>query len=211
MRLFRLLPSLLLAALLLATGRPAAAQNLSIEQLLELSTPVTTSAGTLHPGTDLSYWTFEPKTPQAAEEKLTWGWQDEYSSDTTRVLSCQLSLRPAPQGFDVLLYVHRLPVYNQLRRELEKKRFVALPVTCLGGGCVGFRYTLPTATIAFYEGKPGDYPFVIVVQPRAGRTLPVPPPVPGAPGQTVKNKTKTKPRPEPESTVLATDPASARR
>lgn len=177
----------------------ASAQNLSVERLVNL-----TSLSDGH-SADMSEWTFQPATKQAAEETLTWGWQSVYESDTVRVLPIQLSLRPAPHGYDVVLYVKKLPLYNQLRRELEKKKLAPVPVTCLGADCLGFRFTTPTCTLAFYEGKPGDYPFVIVVQPKAGRPpLPEPPARAGKRAQAVKIKVKSK-------AAAPADPASAQR
>lgn len=203
MRTFSLLALLLLGPLL-----PASSQDMSIDRLLGLTA---TTGG--RPA-DMSDWAFGPKTRQAAEEKLTWAWWPTADAAAAAAGSgekevrppFQLSLRPAPNGYDVLLYVQRLPLYNQLRRELEKQKLEGLPVTCLGAECLGFRFSLPTATVAFYEGKPGDYPFVIVVQPKAGRP-PLPEPPPGT--QTVKTKVKTNPAALPQ--VPASVPASAQR
>ena len=200
MRTFSLLALLLL---LLGPVLSASAQDMTVERLIGLTAlPVGNSA-------DLSDWSFQPATKQAADEKLTWGWPAGGESDTARVWPFQLSLRPALHGYDVLLYIKRLPVYNQLRRELEKKKLGGLPVTCLGANCLGFRFNTPTCTVAFYEGKPGDYPFMVVVQSKAGRPpLPEPPPTPGQ-RQTVKIKAQRKaPAPVP---ALPADPASAQR
>jgi hypothetical protein len=191
MRTFSLLALLLL---LLGPVLSAAAQGITVERLINLTaTPEGHSA-------NLPDWTFQPLTKQAAEEKLTWSCCLAYDSDTVHVPPLQLSLRPAPHGYDVLLYVKRLAVYNHLRRELEKQKLEPLPVTCLGTNCLGFRFNTPTCTVAFYEGKPGDYPFVIVVQPKAGRPpLPEPPALAGKHPLPVKVKSKAADTAEPAS------------
>lgn len=196
----------LLALLLFARTAAVHAQDISIERLLHL-----TELPKGHTA-DLGDWTFRPATALADEENLTWAWHAGYGADTARVPALQLTLRPAPQGYDVLLYLKKLPYYNQLRRELEKQKLVAVPVTCLGAACLGFRFNTPTCTVAFYEGKPGDYPFVVVVQPKAGRAALPAPPVPAGTGQTVKTKVKTKALAAPLlAAPLLAAPASAQR
>lgn len=197
MRSFSLLALLLL---LLGPVLRATAQEITIERLIGLtSMPEDHSA-------DLSEWKFQPATRQAAEEKLTWGWHSVYETDTGRVLPLQLSLRPAPHGYDVVLYLKRLPLYNQLRRELEKQKLDPVPVTCLGASCLGFRFNTPTCTVAFYEGKAGDYPFMVVVQPKSGRPPLPEPPAPAGKRQTVKIKVTGK-----GLAPAAAEPASAQR
>ena len=200
MRNFSMLSLLLLVGPVLR----ASAQDISVERLINLtSVPNGISA-------DLTDWSFQPATKQAAEESLTWGWHSVYESDTTRLLPLQLSLRPAPHGYDVVLYLKRLPLFNHLRRELEKGKLEAVPVTCMGATCVGFRFNTPTCTVAFYDGKPGDYPFMVVVQPKAGRPpLPEPLAPAGKRPQTVKIKTRSKA--EAPAPVNPAEPASALR
>lgn len=153
----RILPLLsMLALLLLGPLAPALAQDITLERLVIL-----TALPEGHKA-DLGDWSFGPKTPQAAEEKLTWGWWPS-ADDLQNPPVMQLSLRPVALGFDVLFYAKRPLVYDQLFRALEKQKLTPVPVTCIGKGCTGQRFAAPTYTVAFYEGKPGEYPFVVVV------------------------------------------------
>ena len=80
-------------------------------------------------------------------------------------------LRPLARGYDVVLYVRRLSVFNQLHRELDRQRLEAVAVTCIGPKCLGERFTTASGTVAFYQGKPGDYPYIIVLHPISGPHL----------------------------------------
>jgi len=190
--------SLLALLLLLGPVLRGSAQDLSIERLVALTAlPDGHSA-------DMVDWSFQPPTKQTSDEPLTWGWPAEYSADSTGTLPLQVSLRPAAHGYDVVLYIQRLPLYNHLRRELEKRKLTPLPVTCLGAGCLGFRFDTPACTVAFYEGKPGDYRYMVVLQPKTGR-----PPQPAA----ASKRTPTEAPPAertPTATNLLVEPDTLR-
>lgn len=132
----------------------------------------------------------------------------------------QLSLRPLAKGYDVVLFVRRLAVFNQLHRELDRQRLEAVSVTCIGPKCLGERFTTASGTVAFYQGKAGDYPYIIVLHPLSGPglrtvrvsgpagaakpaapplTLPLPSPAPPSPASPVRDSLGSSPaglRPE---------------
>lgn len=166
---------LLLLAFLTAGASPAAhAQDISLTQLVNLSrlpANLTTAQGD---DAELADWSFRPSTRQAEEEKLTWAWWPTGESGGTP--PAQISLRPNHQNLDVMVYLTRLTAFNRLRRELDRQHLKPQPVTCLGPGCTGERYATEEYTVAFYQGKPGDYPYMVVIQPKTPGTGTVSPP-----------------------------------
>lgn len=155
---------LLLALLVIGTSA-ARAQDITLTQLVGLSRLPADLSPAHNAEADLPDWAFQPDTRQAEEEKLTWAWWPTGVADGTP--PAQLSLRPNRQTLDVVLYLTRLTAFNRLHRELDRQHLKPLPVTCLGPGCLGERYTTEHYTVAFYQGKPGDYPYMVVIQARA--------------------------------------------
>lgn len=170
--------------LVLATGASpvlaprAHAQDLALDKLTGLlALPVDlTPARAAEAG--LPEWVFRPASPVTEEEPLTWGWWPP--SDTPGHLpGALLSLRPNHGAFDVVLHLRRAGTFNQLHRDLQRQKLLPLPVTCLG--CQGERFTSPTYTVAFYQGKPEPYPYIVVLHRTEGSAPTGRQPAPGAP------------------------------
>jgi hypothetical protein len=172
---------LLLAGLALVGSPTVQAQDISLDKLLNLTSLPVDLKPAQNPPAVLRDWVFQPATPQASQEALTWAWWASEGGPTPESTPpAQLSLRPNQQQLDVVLYLHRFAVYTRLRRELDRQHLTAVPVTCLGPGCSGLRYVSGTHTIAFYEGKPGDYAYMVVIQPKPLGTSAKPVPTPAS-------------------------------
>lgn len=169
---------LLLLAVLALGGSPAVqAQDIPLDKIIGLAKlPVEFQHPDDTPAV-LRDWVFHPSTTQAESEKLTWAWWPSEGGPTPdSPPPAQLSLRPNQEHLDVVLYLHRFSVFTRLRRELDRQHLPPVAVSCLGPGCIGQRYVSGTFTIAFYEGKPGDYPYMVVIQQKPAGTSATPAP-----------------------------------
>lgn len=150
---------LFLALLASSCASTVQAQDLSLEKITSLaSLPATLTAARNHEA-ELGDWVFNPSTP-TAQEPLTWGWwppADASGGPATALLS----LRPNHGSLDVVLHLRRASSFSRLRRELLHQKAVPEAVTCLG--CSGERFTIPGYSIAFYQGKPEPYPYIVVL------------------------------------------------
>ena len=158
---------LILAALATFIGSAGHAQDVSLDKLVSLaSLPPDLTAARNHEAS-LGEWVFHPISSVTEAEPLTWGWWPPTDGAGT-LPGALLSLRPNHGTLDVVLHLRRAPNFNQLHRELLRRRASTTPVTCLG--CTGERFTTPAYSICFYQGKPEPYPFIIVLH----RTLEAP-------------------------------------
>lgn len=167
--------------LVLAAGRPAAAQCLSLDQLLALAPE--SSALNAPPAED-----GPPPNLQRLLPKLTWAYQGQitgtrdffwtspaFGGPLDQPTTSWLCLRPSQITRDVVLKTTRAACVRQLRQELEKK-LRPEPVTCVE--CEGVRYQSEAYSVTIYSHKKGQYPFVVVVRqplaaaPSAARTGP---------------------------------------
>jgi hypothetical protein len=163
---------LFLATLACLLAPAVHAQEIPLEKLTTLASlpPDLTPARSQEAA--LEEWVFHPTTTLADTEPLTWGWWPPSDGGGT-LPGALLSLRPNHGTLDVVLHLRRASAFNQLHRELVRLKAATTPVTCLG--CTGERFTAPTYTVSFYQGKPEPYPFIIVLhrstEPAAGAPL----------------------------------------
>jgi hypothetical protein len=153
----------LILAALATFGAPAVqAQEVSLNKLISLASLPPDLTASQNQEASLGEWVFHPACSVAENEPLTWGWWPLNESAGT-LPSTLLSLRPNHGTLDVVVHLRRAPNFNQLHRELLRHKAVSAttPVTCLG--CTGERFTTPTFSIYFYQGKPDPYPFIVVL------------------------------------------------
>jgi hypothetical protein len=136
------------------------AQTLPLDKLVSLTKLPATLGPTRQSQADLPTWVFQPTTPLAQQEALTWGWWPEAPAPSS-VPPAVLSLRPDRGLYDVVLYLSKPAVFHSLRRELTRKKLAPEVVTCLN--CAGERFNTPTYTVALYQNKPQPYPYIVVV------------------------------------------------
>ena len=162
------------AGLLLLLGPPAQAQCLPLTQLLVLahqSAAVTQMVVTgaaphslLQRILPADEWAYQG--PVGSTRDYYWTNLEPGARAGQRPTSW-LSLRPAQATHDVVLKTTAGGCIRQLRRELEQQQLHPEAVTCLD--CEGVRYQAPAYNVTIYSGRPGDYPFVLVL-----RQLPAP-------------------------------------
>lgn len=154
-------------SLVLAAGRPAAAQCLSLDELLALA-PESSALATAPAGDGL------PPNLQRMLPKLTWAYQGQiagthdyfwtspaFGGPLDQPTTSWLCVRPGQATRDVVLKTTRAACVRQLRQELEKK-LRPEPVTCVE--CEGVRYQSEAYSVTIYSHKKGQYPFVVVVR-----------------------------------------------
>lgn len=159
----------ILLTLLAASGvSTAQAQNIPLEQLLHLSSLPATLTPATQATARLTDWTFWSGAVPPKQEPLSWTWWPDNLPESERVgdAPALLSLRPNHTQQDVVLHLTRVATFNHLRRQMERQNITPEPVTCLGCPTPGERYLLATCSVVFYQGKPGAYPFLVVVQSR---------------------------------------------
>lgn len=156
--------------LLLATGIPAAAQELSLDQLTKLGTLPTDlplqkmTALLLPPG-----WTYRGHVNQTDE--LYWTAGDKVTVGDETLDEAWLSLRPMPNGTMDVLY-KTLPGGGAegLQREVKHLKLANIAVTCLE--CEGVRYDADSYTISFYSHKKKGYPNIVVLHQAPAQSAP---------------------------------------
>ncbi|WP_139926382.1 hypothetical protein [Hymenobacter sp. DG01] len=160
MKNLRILFAAVLAAFL---AGPAAAQTLSLDQLLKLSAlpaglPLQKMTAALFP----PEWAYRGHVNQTEETYWTANATD-YDYDTeTETPTSWVSLRPMPGGsVDVLFKTTSNRNIEPIRKELKRLKFEATPVTCLE--CQGERYTGPNYSVTLYTGKKGPFPVILVI------------------------------------------------
>jgi hypothetical protein len=153
--------SLSLTLLLLSSASAALhAQTLSLDKLVGLTHLPASLSAEHENAADLPGWVFQPATPLAQQEQLSWGWWPE-NTTVTPVPPTVLSLRPNHGLVDVILYLSKPAALHSLRRELVHQKLNPQVVTCFK--CEGERFTTATFSIALYQNKPEPYPYIVVV------------------------------------------------
>lgn len=150
---------------LLAAGMagPAAAQSLSLDQLLKLSAlpaglPLQKLTAALFP----AEWTYRGHLNQTEETYWTANDPEDDFDPESEAPTSWLSLRPMPgRAVDVLFKTSAARHFEPIRRELRRLKLEATPVTCRE--CQGERYTGPNYSVTLYSGKKGPFPFILVV------------------------------------------------
>jgi hypothetical protein len=154
---------------LLLLGRPAAAQCLTLAELLSLSTtprpesaallaeslPIWVAKGPVLPGDTESYWVLPSPNSNGVDDSLVVGW---------------LSLRPVRDVFDVLYKSDQGSCLEALRRELARAHYPATLITTLGGE--GVRFSAPTFSVSLYIRTKKPFPYVVVLRQNAPGAAP---------------------------------------
>ena len=161
---------LILSCLLLSGGR-AAAQCVSLPELLALSTtprpgtppevlapalPAWVAKGPVGAGDPELYWVLPQPGSNDASDSLAVGW---------------LSLRPNRDAFDVLYKSTQSNCLEALRRELARAHYPVTLITTIGGG-EGVRFSAPTFSVALYTRTKGPFLYVAVMHQNAPGAAP---------------------------------------
>ena len=165
----------LLLLVLFGIGRPgqAGAQCLSLRDLIALSTtPTALTAPEKLPELPAADWKFEGPVPNS---------QDIYWTSTSKngngLPKATLTLRPMQQLVDAVLKTTDPACIRQVRAELKELNRPFVLVNC-PGGCEAQRYESTAVQTTLYSRMPGDYPFVLVMHPRAAPLVPAAAPKP---------------------------------
>jgi len=150
------------AALILACTPAAHAQDISLEKMLTLASLPVSLTPAQNQEAALAEWVFHPSAPLSLmqDEPLTWAWWPPANTPAS-LPGALLSLRANHGTFDLVLHFRRVTNFNQLHRECLRLKLPVTPVTCLD--CQGERFAGPTYSVAFYQGKPEPYPYIVVL------------------------------------------------